>query len=110
MFSSTSQTDATFNVVAYSGNTSTGTLRKHLYQNHIKDWLGECKRLDITITAQEALDAIAKHRGIKPGSQTSRPQFTSERFINALAEFIVATDQVSFKAFYFIFYIYCVIY
>jgi hypothetical protein len=61
---------------------------------HIKDWLAGCERLGISITAKEAMEAIAAFRGVTPNSQTPRPLFTSEHFINALAEFIVATDQV----------------
>lgn len=72
----------------------------------MKEWLAECKRLNVTITSEKALAAIATFYGLKqPGSQTlPRPQFTSESFINALAEFIVATDQVCLKYFCFIYY------
>jgi hypothetical protein len=64
----------------------------------MKLWLGECKRLNITITARDALEAIAAFQGVRFESQTQpRPQFTPTNFINALAEFIVATDQVRLK-------------
>ena len=60
----------------------------------MKEWLGECKRLDIAIIAKDALEAIAAYRGVRLESQTQpRPQFTPTNFVNALAEFIVATDQ-----------------
>jgi hypothetical protein len=87
-------------VVVYSKKTSTATLRRHLFSAHIKDWLAECERLGISITAKEAVEAITAFQGIRPNTQTPRPQFTSERLINALAEFIVATDQVCLKALY----------
>jgi hypothetical protein len=71
-------------------------------------WIDKCQELKITITAKDALEAIAVHQGFTLDSQTQpRPQFTSARFIDALAEFIVATDQVRLKAFYFILYQQC---
>ena len=80
----------------YGSSTSTGTLRKHLFSYHIKDWLSECEKLQIRITAKDALAAIAAFQGTRTESQTQqRPKFTQEHFIDALAEFIVATDQVN---------------
>jgi hypothetical protein len=47
------------------------------------------------------VEAIAARQGITADTQTwSRPQFTPMRFVNTLAEFIVATDQV-YILFYF---------
>ena len=87
-------------VAAYGQKTSTTTMRKHLYSSHIEVWLAECERLSVTIVAKDALEAIAAYRGVRTESQTSpRPQFTSARFIDALAEFIVATDQVCLQCF-----------
>ena len=63
----------------------------------MEEWLAECARLKISIKAKEALEAIAAFQSFKPGSQTQqRQEFTQEHFINALIEFIVATDQVFF--------------
>lgn len=79
----------------YGSSTSTGTLRKHLFTYHIEDWLSECKKLQIRITAKDALAAIAAFQGTRTESQTQpRPKFTQGHFVDALAEFIVATDQV----------------
>lgn len=79
----------------YGSSTATGTLRKHLFSCHIQDWLSECKKLQIRITAKDALAAIIAFQGTRNESHTQqRPKFTQEHFINALAEFIVATDQV----------------
>ena len=89
------EANSALKVTAYSKKTSSTTLRKHLYSIHMKVWLSECKRHDITIIAKDALEAIAAFRGVAFESQTQpRPQFTPTGFINALAEFIVATDQV----------------
>jgi hypothetical protein len=80
----------------YGKKTSTTTLRKHLCsETHIDKWIAECKRLGIQITAKEAVETIAAYQGVAPNHQaSSRPQFTQERFIDAIAEFIIATDQV----------------
>ena len=80
----------------YKKTSSTTTLRNHLLTKpHIDAWIAECKRLGIQITAQNAVEAIAAHQGVAPDYQASpRPQFTQEHFIDAIAEFIVATDQV----------------
>lgn len=62
---------------------------------HIDEWIAECKRRNISIIAKDAIEAIAAYQGIMSDTQTQpRPQFTPSRFINTLAEFIVATDQV----------------
>jgi hypothetical protein len=101
IFRSRAENDPNFTPVRYGKKTSTTTLRKHLFSiardktTHIDEWTAECKRRGITITAKEAIEAIAAHQGIRLDTQTqSRPQFTPARFINALAEFITATDQV----------------
>jgi hypothetical protein len=75
-----------------------------LYTQHIEKWISECERLQLTIRAKDALEAIAKFQGTRVESQTEqRLKFTQESFINALAEFIVATDQVYSYIFYSIF-------
>jgi hypothetical protein len=100
---SRAKNDPNFKPVRYGKKTSTTTLCKHLFSiscdktTHIDEWTTECKTRGITIVAKEAVEAIAAHQGIKSTSniQTqSRPQFTPLRFINALTEFIVATNQV----------------
>ena len=85
----------------YGKKTSTTTLRRHLFSiardktTHINEWIAECNRLGVTITAKDAVEAIAAHQGITPETQTqTRQQYTPTRFINALAVFITATDQV----------------
>jgi hypothetical protein len=101
IFRSRAENNPSFTPVRYGKKTSTTTLRRHLFTvacdktTHINEWTAECRRRGITITAKEAIEAIAAHQGIRPDTQTqSRPQFTPTRFIHALAEFITATDQV----------------
>ena len=71
-------------------------MRKHLYSFHTSAWIAECERLNLTVIAKDALEAIAAFKGINPGLSPTepRPTFTQERFVNALASFIVASDQV----------------
>jgi hypothetical protein len=61
--------------------------------------------MNITIKAKDAVEAIAKFQGtqLEPQAQ-KRPCFTLECFVDAIAEFIVATDQVYFNFFKFISY------
>jgi hypothetical protein len=101
IFRSRAETQSNFKPAEYGVNISTSTLCRHLFRvfhdgtTHIDKWTAECKRLDISITSQEAMAAIAVHQGNEPETQTQlRPQFTQEHFRDALAQFIVATDQV----------------
>jgi len=81
--------------VKYKKLSSTTTLCNHLLSNHIDIWIAECERLGVQITAQHAAEVIAAHQGVTLDHQaSSRPQFTQECFLDAIAEFIVATDQV----------------
>jgi hypothetical protein len=90
-------------VHTYGKSTSISILRKHLYIHHLMEWVAECKKLNLTIKAKDALEAIAAFQGTQAEPQDpQRQQFTPEHFVNALAEFIVATDQVYFHfQFYF---------
>ena len=64
----------------------------------------ECKRLSITIKAEAGLGALALHKNENPKTEALRPPFSSESFMNALIDFIVATDQV-FSFFFFLFFL-----
>lgn len=83
-------------------STASGPLRKHLYSSHLEVWLAECERLNLTIRAKDAVEAIAASQGVNPGPspREPRPQFTQERFVNALASFIVSSDQVGLNNFF----------
>jgi hypothetical protein len=93
-------------VSKYKKTTSVGTLRKHLYTEHPKDWSDECKARGIRITAKSALAALAAFFGVEPEPQEARPQFSPERFVDSLVEFIVANDLVCL--FFFTFFIYII--
>lgn len=66
--------------------------------NHLPEWPDECNRLGIKIKSKDALRAIEVYCGVTAESQTQqRPKFTPETFLNALAEFFIASDQVCFN-------------
>ena len=87
----------------YSLTTGTGTLRKHLIKCHRDKWVSECKRLNIIIKAEAGLEALALHEGENPKTEASCPSYSPESFMNALIDFIVATDQVF--SFFFLFFL-----
>lgn len=84
-------------IAGFGSTTGTGTLQRHLFENHIDAWVTACDNLNIEITAQEAQDAIEKYRNLPPKTtlEDSRPEYSKSAFIDALVEFIVADDQVS---------------
>ncbi|KAJ7884388.1 hypothetical protein B0H14DRAFT_2564440 [Mycena olivaceomarginata] len=87
---------------AFSLNTSSGTMRKHLYERHADEWISGCDQLGIPITAKDAQPAVEKFRqrygqqsgtgGTTSGAKGRRP-FSHEAFVDALVEFIVGDDQ-----------------
>ncbi|KAI0039264.1 hypothetical protein FA95DRAFT_1504405, partial [Auriscalpium vulgare] len=93
--------DASHKVSAFSTGTATGTLRRHLYTEHLPDWVRVCDESKIKITAAEALPFVNAHReSVQPGRLQDagkpgipRKKFTNEAFVDALVEFIVADDQ-----------------
>ncbi|KAF7328561.1 HAT family dimerization domain-containing protein [Mycena venus] len=71
----------------FSTNTSTGILRRHLYEHHVDAWVEGCDRLKIQIKAKEAASTSTSEPGKK------REQFSQEAFVNAIVEWIVGDDQ-----------------
>ena len=60
------------------------------------------KRLNITITAEAGVEAVAFHQGETSSSQAPpHPLYSPELFMNALVDFIVTTDQVLFLFLFF---------
>jgi len=78
--------------------TSTLNLRKHLYSEHIEEWVTGCDNLKIKITAEAALPAICKfHAEPEPTSLEAECQeYTKEAFVEAIFKFIVGDDEVCF--------------
>lgn len=92
--------DPTYELVDFSLTTSTSVLRRHLFENHLDLWITACDDMKIKITAKEALPVIEAHRQEpqKTPLEAARPEFSKEAFLDALVEFIVADDQVTFNS------------
>lgn len=96
----------------FGRDTSTSTLRAHLYTNHIELWVDGCDKFKIPITAEKAKGLVAHYRASKgeassdPKSSGERPadirEYSYEAFVDAITQFIIADDQVIiFVVFYF---------
>jgi hypothetical protein len=93
-------------VKVYSSTTSTTVLRKHLYKDHLVEWVNSCDKLQITINGKEAIKCAMEYRLKRDGPAASIPTddqspkgervpFSKEAFLDALTDFIVADDMVS---------------
>jgi hypothetical protein len=73
-------------------------LRKHLYTEHIGEWIDSCQKLNVPITAAAALDAIREYRKEPAATplESERPQYSKEAFIDAIVDFVVGDDLVQF--------------
>ena len=85
----------------FSIKTGTGTLRRHLFENHADLWISGCDTLHIPITAKEAQSTLTDYRNRQgqPSADNSKQpnlgrKFSQEAFVDAIVEFIVADDQV----------------
>lgn len=91
----------------FGNDTSTSTLRAHLFNNHIGLWVEGCDKSKISITAEAAKGPVAHYRASKgqgfsvPLSSGGRPddirEFSYETFVDAITQFIIADDQVNFS-------------
>jgi hypothetical protein len=86
-------------VAVFSNKTATSTIRKHLYENHLTAWVKMCDQLKILITAQGAMHAVTKYRlantNINNVASINRRVFSNQAFVESIAEWIVADDQVT---------------
>ena len=83
-------------IASFAITTSTPNLRKHLYSEHIEEWITGCDDLKIKITAQAALPAVYKFCAeSEPTSlEAEHQEYMKEAFVEAILEFIVDNDQV----------------
>lgn len=95
----------------FSKTTSTGVLRKHLYEHHLDVWVAGCDQLKILIKAKEAKPFVDDYRARKehttagasdPKPEEKRTEFSQEAFVDAIVEFIVGDDQVCLSLFHLI--------
>jgi hypothetical protein len=83
-------------VADFALTTGTSNLRKHLYNEHLEQWVTSCDDLKIEITAQAALPFVKKFRQ-EPAEtplESEHPEYSKEAFVEAILEFIVGDDQV----------------
>lgn len=93
--------------ISFASTTGTSALCKHLADYHISAWVEGCDQLEVPITAAAVKCQVTQHQlrqGSRQGHQTRsdsntpQPQtYSEEAFVDALVEWIVADDQVSFE-------------
>ena len=87
--------DSTYHIHSYSSTIATGTLQRHLITSLLEDWVSGCEKKGLTVKSEAGLEAVAAHHGVKSKPQaTPCPQFSSELFVDTIADFIISTDQV----------------
>ena len=90
------QTDPKHDISVFKLTTGISNLHKHLFSVHIDQWVTCCDDLKISITAKDALAAIRKFRDEPPDTslESECPEYSKERFIEALLEFVIGDDLV----------------
>jgi hypothetical protein len=90
------ESDPDNKVSTFKHSTSVSILRKHLYKNHIEQWVTTCDKLKIPITAKSAEEPVRIFRKEPAPSllESERPTYSKEAFVNAIVDFIVGDDQV----------------
>lgn len=79
----------------YFGSTATGTLCKHLFKNHLEEWVKQYNEKRIKINGDEACTAIEDYHleCDEPGevvsgqSNQAYQSFMSENFVKAIVRF-----------------------
>ncbi|KAJ2932623.1 hypothetical protein H1R20_g4480, partial [Candolleomyces eurysporus] len=72
----------------------------HLYGHHLDEWVVECDQFGLKIIAKEAQQYIAAYWARKgqataeEAPESTVPEFTHDTFIEVLADFIVADNQI----------------
>ena len=89
--------DAAYQVSSFGTTTGTSNLRKHLFTDHLEQWVTACDQLKIPITAKAALLEVRKFRNAPADTplESERPEYSKGAFVDALVEFVVGDDQVS---------------
>ncbi|KAG1856571.1 hypothetical protein C8R48DRAFT_570968, partial [Suillus tomentosus] len=83
---------------SYSPTTTTGVLRRHLYEIHADMWIAACDQLKIVITAKCAQPAIGLYRKHHSGTRgpvndnIPHAAFSPAAFVDAILEFVVGDD------------------
>jgi hypothetical protein len=83
-------------VATFSLITDTSNLQKHLYNEHLEQWVTSCDSSNIEITAQAALPAVKQscQESVDAPLESECPEYSKEAFAEAILEFIIGDDQV----------------
>jgi len=80
-----------------------------LFKFHLDEWVEECDKRDIKITAAEvkpSVDSYWRWKGQMhscPGADPcTQKKYSNEAFVDVLAEFIIADDQVTMFCVFFL--------
>ena len=95
-------------VARFRDSTGTSSIRRHLYDLHLSEWISICDQYNIPITGKTARDRVNDYRlaqrtqaSVDQGAfsplDSERREFSKEVFVEALVEWIVADDQVRFS-------------
>ena len=91
------KTNPAIKLHSYSGSTASVPLRAHLLAHHAEEWVQACWEKNIDLRGKEGEEALARVTGVPVDRQAeAQVPFTQDNFLDALVQFIVATDQVSF--------------
>jgi hypothetical protein len=87
-------------IAKFSIKTATGSLRRHLMEDHIDVWVSRCDKSGVNIKTKSAQAALNEYRKGKGQSTGPAPQgwtpYLMEAFVDAIAQFIIGDDQVYF--------------
>ena len=100
------QDNGAVKVDPYNAGTATGNLQAHLLSHHADEWVQECQALKINLRGKEGGKALVKATGVPAehqGQGEAQVPFTQDNFVDGLVQFIVATDQVFFFSFFFLY-------
>jgi hypothetical protein len=83
-------------ITTFGSSTGLSNVRRHLFNNHIADWVKACEDQKIQIRGADAKRAVQRFRNLPEATQleADRPEFSKENFVDAIAEFVVGDDQV----------------
>jgi hypothetical protein len=79
----------------YQASTATGPLCTHLFKHHAEEWFKACKQDSVELRGKQGKAVVERFTGVPVEHQAeAQIPFTHDNFLNALVQFIVATDQV----------------
>ena len=86
----------THTISTFSHTTGTLNLWKHLYNDHLEQWVTSCDNLKIEIIAKAAIPFVKSFRQEPADTplESEHLKYSKEAFVEAILEFIVGDDQV----------------